>query len=176
MDDAIEHGLAAGHFDDRAIEIRIAHAIPQMRLRDGHAAGRVRGALAVDACVDPRVCDGFSLRVQDLRLHFDFLLHRIITSQPGDDVHIRAIAIHQRLPQINARRSIIQRRDAQRVQHQQMHVAIESAEDGEIAGEWRNILDAGVVHAHSESVVSRMHEVGNVKTERLKSATMLAGG
>ena len=57
------------------------------------------------------------------------------------------------LLQVYAGGSIIQRRNANRIKHQQVHVAVDAAEDGEIARERRDAFIERVIHPHGDLVL-----------------------
>src|SRR4051812_22220613 len=64
----------------------------------------------------------------------------------------------------------------QRVELEQMHVAIEPAEDREVAAERLDILGVRVVHADGENVVlARVQQRRDVEAEGGEVAAMLAG-
>lgn len=57
---------------------------------------------------------------------------------------------------------------------EQVHVAIDAAEDGEIAGQGRDVFEMGIVHADGDDIVARVDGTGDVKAERREIPAMLA--
>ena len=170
----IENLILVRQLSDRLVEIRIVAPAPEARLFhfELQAIGRSDAGLDVNLACFPRDDPAFSIA----QLHGQDAPRRDLASIGHMRRHVDECFLvrHRALQPRYARRSVIDRREADLIGHQQMDGTVEAAEHAEVAGQGRDVGLGRIANADRKDVFAVWPErIGDFIAERAERTAVL---